>query len=273
MNCRDSPMTCVQSLHIYPIKSCAAIDLKSAKLDNRGFVNDRRFMVISSSLGFLTQRKFPQLATVKTSFKKHQLIIKAKGMSGVSISAARSDAAPLRLVKIWNDEVFAYDQGDDVAQWFQDFLGRKDVRLVRISDQGKRPFASKNGAPGGEVAFVDSRPLLIISKASLEDLNSRLDSPLLMNRFRPNIVVNGLEPYEEDKYRNVKIGSTNLFAAKKCTRCIITTIDQSTGQRKGNEPLTTLNKYRKTDVGVVFGNYFVHEKPGIINVGDEIHFY
>jgi uncharacterized protein YcbX len=260
----------VQSLHIYPVKSCHGIDVSSVELDTRGFKHDRQWMVVSTHHGFLTQRQEPKMATIKPSLTEAELILSAPGMPDIRLPLTGVSPEVRQSTIVWNDTTDAADQGDDVAVWLSAYLGHPDLRLMRQCDDAVRVFAAKNGAPSGQIAFMDSRPFLMISTASLADLNARMGKPLPMNRFRPSIVIDDCKPYAEDHLAQVRVGTTLLHHAKLCTRCAITTVEQSNGEKDGKEPLKTLASYRKTESGVTFGCYFVHEGAGRITVGDKL---
>ena len=164
--------------------------------------------------------------------------------------------------------IAAVDQGQEASDWFRGFLG-VPCRLVGMADEHVRP-TGRRLRPGDQVSFADSYPLLLISEASLEDLNARLAAPLPMDRFRPNIVVSGCPPYAEDGWRTVRAGAVGLDVMKPCVRCVITTTDQQTAQRS-TEPLRTLATYRRdADGGVIFGQNLLHHGPGALRVGDPV---
>ena len=242
----------VAGLCIYPVKSCRGIAVVETRLGERGFEHDREWMIVDPEGRFLTQREVPRLALISVALSATELELTAQGLAPLAMP--RDAAGPARSVTVWGDTVLAIDQGDDAAQWLSTGLGRP-VRLVRFDPKGRRlcnpAYAGQSGAHTG---FADAYPLLVLSEASLADLNSRLASPLPMNRFRPNLVLSGLEAFDEDHIDRVHVGEITLKLVKPCTRCRITTTDQSTGE-VGVEPLPTLALYRHSArfEGVAFG--------------------
>jgi uncharacterized protein YcbX len=167
--------------------------------------------------------------------------------------------------RIWNDTASALCHADG-SRWFSDFLN-DDVRLVYMPDSERRAVNPKRARRGDIVSFADGYPLLVISEASLADLNSRLSKPLEMRRFRPNLVLADCEPFAEDRFTTLFIGEVSFRAVKRCDRCSVTTVDPSTGER-GKEPLRTLAQYRLEDGKVWFGMNLIHDGPGELRVGD-----
>lgn len=269
----------VLSLFHYPVKSCAGISLTSAQLDDRGIVEDRKWMVVDAHGNCLTQRDLPSMALIVPRLRKSavassgqadtgMLELAAPGMPALIVPSQEGRQAP-HPVSVWSDECPAIDEGSDVADWLSEFLGRP-CRLVQMAPSSERRTSRK--LPEGDsvkISFVDSCPLLLISQESLDDLNKRLPEPVPMNRFRPNVVVEGLGAFQEDCVTSVRVGCETLFRAKPCARCVLTTIDQSTANR-GLEPLRTLSRYRTQDNKVLFGVYFLHRGPGAISVGDPV---
>jgi uncharacterized protein YcbX len=182
--------------------------------------------------------------------------------------APESGSRPTSRVVVWEDECPAVDEGMDAAQWFSEHLGHP-ARLVRLADDDARPLASSSAQPGDRVSFADGFPFLLISRASLDELNRRLSLPVAMERFRPNIVVAGCEPHDEDGWHRLSIGEVVFRVAKPCARCVVVTVDQATGER-GREPLRTLSTYRTVDGQVHFGQNLIHEGRGVVRVGDPV---
>ena len=271
----------VTGLFLYPVKSCRGLSVSSAALDDHGFVGDRRFMVVTEADGmFLTQRTHPRMALIETSLTTDSLILSSPNHGSIVVGRALRPtvgrkARPTCTVKVWKDTVLAEDCGPAVASWLGDFL-RLKCRLVRLGEKFRRPVLKKAAQPGDVVSFADSCPFLLIGEASLTDLNSRLATPLPMNRFRPNLVVAGTAPFAEDAWTKIRIGRAVFRNAGPCARCPITTTDQLTAVR-GKEPLKTLATYRRdpddpTDVN--FGTNLIHEtKRGTVRVGDTAEIY
>jgi uncharacterized protein YcbX len=260
----------VSQLNIYPVKSCGGIALERGEIGATGFVNDRRWLVVDDAWSFLTQREIARMALIHTAVDSRCLRLTTPDAGAFEISV---DQPGRRVeVTIWKDSgVGAVDQGDAAAAWLSDAL-KRTVRLVRFADDYMRQVDPKYAPrPGDQVGFADAYPFLIISEESLADLNTRLETPLPMNRFRPNIVVRGAaQPYDEDEWRSIRIGDQVFDLVKACARCAITTTDQETAKR-GKEPLRTLATYRQGPKGSpLFGQNAVHRSPGTISVGDSV---
>jgi uncharacterized protein YcbX len=247
----------ISSLHVYPVKSCRGTAVDAASITAAGLEFDREWMVVSPTGRFLTQREEPRLARIATRLEVGGLTLSAEGAAGVTVPD--DFRGPAVEATVWGDRCRAFDQGEAVARWLGDFLGRP-LRLVRFDPAHRR--ASDVAWTGGIEAlnrFSDGFPLLAISRASLEDLNSRLPAPLPMDRFRPNLVLDGLPPYGEDTLGDLMAGAVRLRRAKPCTRCAVTTTNQATGTVEGDQPLRTLKTYRWDPGlrGVTFGQNLV----------------
>jgi|SRR6266436_2990395 len=258
----------ISALTIYPIKSCGGIVLETARIGQRGFYGDRAFMLVDPSGCFITQREQPRMALITPVLKEDGVLtVKAPGMQEIAISA--TDTGKRREVVIWNDTCIAVDQGDEAAEWFSTFLCTV-CRLVRMpEDYMRRVNPHYAISERDEVGFADGYPFLLTTVASLDDLNARLEQPIPMNRFRPNIVVRNTLPYAEDMWRKIRIGQTVFHIVKSCARCSIPTTDQVTARRE-KEPLKTLATYRNATRGVMFGQNLIHEHEGIIRVNDPV---
>jgi hypothetical protein len=241
-------------LYVYPVKSCRGIALERVVLTAAGFEHDREWLVVTPEGRFLTQRELPRLALVAPHLEPGSLRLTAPGVPDLTVPLAASGV--VREIVIWRDRCQARDEGDAAARWLADFLGSA-TRLVRFDPvQPRLSDPQWTGDTGAVTRFSDGYALLAISRASLDDLNARLPLPLPVDRFRPNIVLEGLAPYGEDELRDVTIGDgVRLRAVKPCTRCVITTTNQATGKVDGEEPLRTLKTYRWNDSlrGVTFG--------------------
>ena len=253
-------------LNIYPIKSAAGIALSQSEVDEFGLRYDRRWMVVDETGTFLSQRAHPPMALITPSIEGSVLRVAAPGMADLELPLNPSDVVSIE-VTIWRDACSATWLGERASGWFSEFLGRP-CSLVHMSDDVVRP-TNPLFAKGGRVSFADAYPFLVISEESLQDLNGRLAQHLPMNRFRPNLVVAGSEPYAEDGWGRIQIGSLPIRVVKPCFRCAITTTDQSTGIR-AKEPLRTLATYRKVNGEVMFGQNAVHELTGRLRVGDSV---
>jgi uncharacterized protein YcbX len=247
----------------YPVKSCRGIGHDVAVLTEAGLEHDREWMFVTPAGRFLTQRETPALAKVEVAIGQDGLRLFAAGSGEVSVSL--NDPGTPRPVTVWRDRCVAFDQGDEVAAWATGLLGR-EVRLVRFGPTARRlSDPAWTGPLEADNRFSDGFPLLILSRASLDELNSRLPVPLPMNRFRPNLVFDGLPPFGEDAVQEFVSGGVRLRVVKPCTRCVITTTDQSSGVVDGEEPLRTLRTFRWNPQlrGVAFGqNAIVVEGAG-----------
>jgi len=257
----------VTGLYRYPIKSCAGIPLERAELDARGVVHDRRWMVVDAGGAFRTQRELPRMALIHPVISSDALTLTAEGMPELSLPLTSHGS---RLtVGVWNDSVEAIDQGETVAEWLTRFLA-ESLRLVRFDEaEDRRVEQAYAVRPEDQVGFADAYPLLIANEASLADLNTRLDEPLPMRRFRPNIVVAGAEAFAEDTWSRIQVGEVGIAVVKPCARCAITTVNPDTGE-KGKEPLTTLARFRRAEGGVMFCENAIHLELGTLRVGDAV---
>jgi uncharacterized protein YcbX len=259
----------LSAINIYPIKSLKGISLENSHVENRGLRFDRRWMLVDENWKFFTQREYPVMATIETELDDEGVRVK-KGGDAIRIPP-EPDRGERGIATVWNSKVDAVGYVGDVSEWFSDAIGTK-CRLVLMPQTSRRAVNKDYAIRPGEdvVSFADGYPFMLIGEGSLEDVNSRLDEPVPMNRFRPNFVVKGSDAFEEDSWRKIKIGETVFHVVKPCERCVITTVDQVTGE-KGKEPLKTLSDYRKFDGKVLFGQNLIAEKAGgIVNVGDEI---
>ena len=248
-------MASIASLHVYPVKSCRGIDLAEARLTAAGLEWDRRWMVVDGKDRFVTQREIAQLTSISTAIANGRLELSAAGHSTLVIDA--NSAGAMRRVRIWRDDCGGIDAGDEAAAWLASVLGGA-FRLMRIDDQLPRLANPEYAGPRPQpVTFTDGYPVLLTSLESLVELNRRLPAPIPMNRFRPNIVIEGVAAHAEDAMTSFRFGGgIVLRGVKHCTRCVNTTTDQFDGRRDGgSEPLKTLRKYRYDKIlrGVTFG--------------------
>jgi uncharacterized protein YcbX len=237
-----STVASLACLHVYPLKSARGVDLGSARLVATGLEHDRQWLVTDAAGRFLTQRELPRLALLGARIEAGVLELSAPQLAPLRVPTAAA-ATPCR-VRIWKDECPALDAGDVAADWLRLALGTV-ARLVRFDAVVERP--SDPAWTAGLRAlnqFSDGFPILVANRASLDALNAALPTPLPMTRFRPNLVVAGLQPWEEDRIAELAIGQTRLRLVKPCTRCRITTIDPQVGAPDGEEPLHTLKRLR-----------------------------
>jgi uncharacterized protein YcbX len=244
-------MPTLTQLILYPIKSCAGLPVPAATLRDAGLaaqgVHDREWMVVTDDGQFLTQREVPRMALVRPHPDGETLRVRMPGQSDLILPLAWDGSEPLRQVRIWDDIVDAADCGAAAARWFSEALGTP-CRLVRFRRDVQRPTSVKwTGGVAAQTRFADGYPLLLIGQASLDDLNARLaaagQAPLPMDRFRPNLVVDGLEAFEEDYVEALHDDAVAIRPVKPCARCPIPAIDQDTGI-PGPDPLDILQSYR-----------------------------
>ena len=252
---------------IYPIKSLGGISLLSAQVVGKGLRFDRRRMLIDETGTAITQRDYPKMALFKTSLSSEQLKIKYEQQE-LKIPLDQHDLSRPLDVTIWDDQVKAFEVGAAPSEWFSEILGIR-CKLVFFPEENERPVDPRYHVNNENVSLADAYPFMIIGQSSLDDLNSKLNGAVPINRFRPNFVFEGGKPYEEDEWRNFSIGEVRFVGVKMCDRCVITTVDQSTAE-KGAEPLRTLASYRKRGNKIYFGQNLVALDHSIVNVGDRI---
>jgi uncharacterized protein YcbX len=258
----------LSEIYVYPIKSLGGISLQSAEVIERGLKYDRRFLLVDESSDFITQRDYPQMAFLKLSFAEHGFeVVNIKNNTNIIIPFEPTSTETIRI-KIWGDVCTAVVVNKELDIWFSNAINKK-CSLVYMPDFEKRIAEKKYTKQEHLVSFADAYPFLIIGQSSLNDLNSRLQTQIPMNRFRTNFVFTGGKPYEEDNWKDFKIGAAEFNAVKPCARCVITTTDQLTAIRK-EEPLKTLSTYRKVNNAVMFGMNLICKKSAPIAVNDKI---
>lgn len=256
----------ISGLFIYPVKSCQGLALETAPIAATGFEHDRTWMVVDPKGLFITQRSHPAMARIATALEDGKLTLSSDGHGAISPQATDTT----RSVKVWDDTSIAQDAGDEAAAWLAQVL-ETPARLVRCGGQWQRPL-DKEGIVN-PTTFADRYPFLVISEASLTDLNGHLASPVPMNRFRPNIVVTDTEAYAEDAAHTLTRDDVVIRIAKACERCTITTTDQTTGRRDpASEPLRSLARLRRNPEGrgVIFGRnaMLVSGAGSTLRIGD-----
>lgn len=264
----------VSSLWIHPVKSCRAIAVDHAELEGTGFRHDRRWMIVDADGRFVTQRERPDLATVSVTVWGDHVALTCEGHGALTLPFEPGPHAPVRRVTVWDDSVEARGATPDAPRWLLTTLGfAGDV--VWMPPENARPVDPRYARQVDRVGFADAFPLLLATEASLDALNAKLAQPVSMQHFRPNVVVSGAEPFEEDRWSVFRVGIVRCRAAKPCSRCAIVNTDPWTGAR-GIEPLKTLSTFRTvtTDKArVYFGQNVVHSRDAIgqtISVGDEV---
>jgi uncharacterized protein YcbX len=261
-------MLILSEINIYPIKSLGGISLQSSEVEDRGLKYDRRWVLVDDTNTFFTQRDFPEMALIRVVIENDGLLLqhKQKNIEPLTIPFAFDHSRKDKVV-IWDDTVVGEFYNQVIDDWFSDILGIK-CHLVKMPESTKR-IVDETYAKNKTVSFADGYPFMIIGQASLDDLNSRMETPLPMNRFRTNFVFTGGQPFEEDHWKKFKIGEVMFEAVKPCARCVITTTNQETAERL-HEPLLTLSKFRRVENKVMFGMNLISESTGQINVGDKI---
>jgi len=279
----------ILSLHIYPLKSCAGIDLNESPIDRAGLAWDRRWMLIGAD-GFMTQRQWPAMALIRPALTAGALRLSAPGMPDLDVPLDGSGlASEVEQVGVWKDTIAARRESEEAARWFSEFLDTP-CRLYKVDTAASRPAKldwvgrwleahpelADSFAGDHYFGFADGFPLLVANQASLDDLNARLQAKgaaaVPMDRFRPNIVVQGeWEAYEEDHTAMIETVGVKMAFVKPCTRCSIPDIDQRTAQRN-EEPGRTLSAYRNLELGVVFGQNAIVDAPAgaRLKVGDGV---
>jgi len=263
----------LSALHIYPVKGLKGIDLTSARATDRGLEHDRRWMVVDANGDFLSQREHPKMATVWTDIDADALSLSAPDMSTVDVPLDPRPSAPMK-VRVWRSVCDAIPVSAYADGWLSDYLGIA-CRLVYMPEATRRLSNAEHGGNGNLVGFADGYAYLVTTQASLAELNARLaargQKAVPMNRFRPNLVVSGGEPFGEDAWKELRVGGAVLRAAKPCGRCQVTTTDQATGEVTGPEPLATLGTFRDSaQFGTMFGMNMVTVSPGALRVGDRV---
>lgn len=259
----------LSEIWIYPVKSLAGIRLTEAQVQEKGLQYDRRWMIVDPFGRFLTQRDFPAMALLEVEVQANALLISNKLRPEENISVPFQPlTAEAVNVTIWDDEVNAVTVSNEVDAWLSDQLDM-EVKLVLMPDTTERKADPRYAKNNENVSFADGFPFLLISQASLDDLNRRLTEPVSMKRFRPNFVVTGTRPFAEDQWKSIQIGSLRFDIVKPCARCVLTTIDPETTER-GKEPLKTLATYRRLNNKILFGQNVVAKQHGLVKQGDQI---
>ncbi len=263
-------MVSISQLHIYPVKSLGGIAVSSALVTDRGLQYDRRFMLVDDNKIFLTQREHRTMALLKTVIEDDELIVyhKDNPSDKLRVPLVPEPSALTTVVNVWDDWCEGQYIQEDADTWFSEKLDFS-CRLVYMPEASKRKVDNRYALDNDITSFSDGYPVLVIGQSSLDDLNNRMEEPLPMNRFRPNIVIAGSQPFEEDTMGHFSIKELNFYGVKLCARCVITTTNQDTGDT-GKEPLKTLAQYRRIDNKVLFGQNILCKGRGIISVGDEI---
>lgn len=260
----------IAGLFHYPVKSFRGCEVTSLTLGDRGPLDDRSYMLVDEADRFVTQRTDSRLATYTAQVRAEGLRLVAP--EGASIDVDSNANGGTRSVTVWKDTVTAVDCGDDVARWFSSRLGRT-LRLVRMPDTTRRSLDPKfSPRPDAHTGFADAYPVLLTNTASLTAFNAGRSLPLGMERFRPNLVIASDDPWAEDEWKTLQVGSIVFDLVKPCSRCVVITTDQRTGERpEGSAPLTELTASRTLQpFGAIFGQNAVHRSTGTLHLGDPV---
>jgi uncharacterized protein len=260
----------VSHLYIYPIKSLAGIAKETVEIANTGFKYDRRWMLIDENNIFLSQRTHPQMALLQPTETKEGIVVTHKNnpLQSINIPFYNEGKSTIQ-VTIWDDVCEAVEVSTLCSNWFSEML-QINCKLVYMPDETKRLVDKRYAANNEVTSFSDGYPILIIGQASLDTLNTKLDHPIPMNRFRPNIVFTGGHAHIEDEMESFTINDINFLGVKPCARCVMTTIDQQNIE-KGKEPLKTLATYRTKNNKIYFGQNILQQQNGHITIGEDIH--
>jgi uncharacterized protein YcbX len=262
----------ISELYIYPVKSLAGIKLSTSVLSTFGLKYDRRWMIVDANGQFLSQRELAKMATIKTAIENEELVL-THNQNKINVPAIHQQSETIP-VTVWKDTLQATKVSGTVDQWLSQILGQ-DCQLVYMQQQAERQIDKDFTTEKQYVSFADAFPILVISQASLDELNNKLDKPVNINRFRANIIVSGSKPHAEDYWQDLFINDTEFKAVKKCSRCIMPSINQSTGIQDNVKMLAVLNRYRKEDKKIKFGQNLIYRNVStiqgkIISCGDEI---
>ncbi len=257
----------LERIYLYPVKGARRVSLKKSRVEVYGLQGDRRWMLVDAKGRAVSQRQYAALALVHARITPTGLEFDVPDSKPLRVPRPEGSGVRIRT-RIWSDTVDALDGGEDAGAWFSRLLGAP-CRLVYMDDGALRAVDTTYYALGGSASFSDGYPLLLTSTASLEMLNGHLAEPVAMTRFRPNLVIKGGKPFDEDSWSRVRIGSMVFHVVKPCTRCVVTTVDQETGVQ-GKEPLRTLNLIRRRGGNVFFGENLIPDDTGILRVGDAV---
>ncbi len=253
----------VKSLHIYPIKSLQGIELSSVELTDTGFKYDRQWMLVDDNNTFITQRSYPKMARFKTAIVNDTLRV-SMGGSSIDLDLNKQSESNIE-VTIWLDTVQACLEDENINNWFSQQLDMP-CKLVKLALNKKRSVDNTFAKNQETVGFADAFPLLVVAHNNIELLNSKLNEPAEMNRFRANIVIDGLAPHEEDKIQSIIINDININLVKPCDRCTVPSVNQQTGEKRP-DILRALIKYRQFNKKIYFGMNGIHQQNGIIEKG------
>jgi uncharacterized protein YcbX len=257
----------LSGIYVYPVKSLAGIRVERWPVGPTGLAYDRKWMLVDQGGLFLSQRKLPRMALIKTALTERELVLSAPGMEELALPLFPAEGEWVGAT-VWNDRCMARGVSQEADRWFSRFLGQ-DCRLVYQPEDSIRRVDPAYGLPADRTSFSDGFPFLLVSENSLAALNREMGLNLPMARFRPNLVISGCAEYEEDTWREIRIGTIDFRLPKPCSRCAVPTIDPETAET-GKEPLVTLNRTRKWGNKVFFGQNALHDHGGELAVGNRV---
>lgn len=261
----------LSAINIFPVKGLRGVSVASARVEPWGLAGDRRWMVVDAAGRFISQREHSGLALIGATPEIDGIRLAAEGAPDFMLKAPMHGERV--HVTVWRDSVPAMTAGPEADRWISAAAGIP-CRLVHMDDPGSaRPVDAAYGTTEDHVSFADGYPLLVANAASLRDLAARAGMPdLSMDRFRTNLVVEGAEPWAEDAWREIRVGSALFASVKPCARCVVTTIDQATGIRdEQDEPLRTLLTFRRDKRGQpIFGQNLIPRGGSEVRVGDPV---
>lgn len=261
-------------IFVHPVKSLAGVAVSTAAVRERGLRGDRSWVVVDSNGDALTQRTVPHMALVEARLEEDGVRLEARGHPSIHVRPRTEDR---RTVTVWGDEVDAADGGDEGARWLSEVLGL-ECRLATMDARAQRHTHLAGDVPRA-VRFADELPILLMSEETLDDVDRRAPVQVVAERFRPNLVVRGVSPYAEDRWRRVRIGAVELEIVKPCSRCVLVAVDPTTGARDpASEPLRTLASYRRTTDAdyahepkqIYLGVRACVTTPGVVTLGDTL---
>jgi uncharacterized protein YcbX len=259
-------MPVLSQIFIHPIKSTRGLSLTQATVEPMGLEHDRRWMLVRPDGSFVTGRESPSLVLVTALPSQNGLRLSAPERPELRLPVPPAEA-PRMDVTIWGNRCSAARVDEAADRWFSQYLS-EPVALVYVDARMERPVDPRYAGPEDRVGFPDAFPLLLVSRASLEELNRRLPRPVTIEHFRPNLVVEGCEPFAEDSWKRLRVGSVELEIVKPCARCVFTTVDPLTGVKASDgEPLRTLTGFRRREGKVLFGQNVLVRRPGTLQVG------
>jgi len=261
-------MVQISQLYIYPVKSLGGIALQQARVTSRGLEHDRRWMLIDGEKQFLSQRKYPQMALFKLQVLERGIQVLHEPSGDTILIPYNPQTSEVVDVTVWDDNCRGTYVSPELDEWFSQRLNI-NCRLIQMTDESIRPVDPRYAGPEHITSFADGYPMLLVSEASVTELNTRLSKQITVRRFRPNIVITGTEPYVEDRMQHFEIAGINFYGVKRCARCVMIGVDPDTALA-GPEPLKTLAGYRRIGQKVLFGQNLVHDKEGVLSVGDAV---